>query len=71
MWPIGGSSCDQTLNSKKLFICVLMKKKKEKKKDNHYKLKKAMAITIGLTTLRGLGGPRKTFNLCHDKTKND
>ena len=34
----------------KLFIGVLMKKKeKEKKKDNQYKLKKVMAIAIGLT----------------------
>ena len=37
---------------KKLFIGVLMKEeKKEKKKDNQYKLKKAMAIAIGLITL--------------------
>ncbi len=30
------------------FIGVLMKEKKEKKKDNQYKLKKALAIAIGL-----------------------
>ena len=52
MWPIGSSWYSH--NSKNvghsLLICVLTKKeeKKEKKKDNPYKLKKAMAIAIGL-----------------------
>ncbi len=62
MWPIGSSRYSQNLNSKafrslpvkigmmpKLFIGVLKKeKKREMEKDNQYKLKKAMAIAIGL-----------------------
>ena len=31
-----------------VFIGVLVKKEKKKKKDNQYKLKKTMAIAIGL-----------------------
>ncbi len=57
MWPIGRSSCDQTLNSKAFgkvpivrkleeLISVLMTEKK-KKKDNQYKLNKAIAIALG------------------------
>ena len=53
MWPIGSSRCVQNSNSKAFccFIGALKKEKekeKEKGKDNQYKLKKAMAITIGL-----------------------
>ncbi len=59
MWPIGGSSCDQTLNSKAFGmlpiqigkwkmhpIGVLKTEKEEKKKDNQYKLDKAMALPL-------------------------
>ena len=58
MWPIGSSRCSQNSSSKAfcslpikigmltLFIGAL---KKQEEKDNQYKLKKAMAIAIGLT----------------------
>ncbi len=51
---------------KKLFIGVLMKKeKKEKKKDNQYKLKKAMAIAIGLKKKR-----QEKQQLAHNEKNN-
>ncbi len=54
MWPIGSSRYSLKSNYKafgSLQMKIgppLKKEKKEKKKDNQYKLKKAMAITIGL-----------------------
>ena len=44
-----GGNTGSGLRFKKLFIGVL-RKEKEKKNDNQYKLKKAMAIAIGLTS---------------------
>ena len=47
MWPIDSSRCSQNSNSK-AFRSLKKKKEEKEEKDNQYKLKEAMAITIGL-----------------------